>query len=190
MAATMNVVWDYGGAVNAPGTTLEAVSNLRFNAEDTNDQDLLSPLIKTGGTVYSYVKHVYMYCSVAPDTQISAMEVYTDGTLGWTGITVNVGDGTQDRTYNAASPTYAGYDPAVGIGQAIMTDHDTVAAQTSLFTYNSGSPRSVQINETSNIINAVNETTCYLVLQAVLSGSESSGLQAPAETITFSWSEI
>ncbi len=186
MAAVLAVVWDYGGTVNTPGTTEEAVSNLRFNAEDTNDQDTASPLIKTGGTVYSYVKHVYLDCTTAPDTSVASMEVYTDGTLGFTGVTINVGDGTQTKN----SGSSAGYDPAVGIGQAVMTDHDTVAAVTSLFSYTSGSPRSVSVSEAGSIINAINEKTDYLVLQAVLSGSESSGVQAPAETVTFSWSEI
>lgn len=183
MAAVLAVVLDRGGTADTPATTEEAVSNLRFNAEDTNDQDLASPLIKTGGTVYSYWKHVYLDCTTAPDTQISAMEVYTDGTLAWTGVTVNVGDGTQTKT--AASS--AGYDPATA--QEIMTNHDTVAAVTDLFSYTSGGPRSVSISEASNIIDAINEKCDYLVLQAVLGGSETTGTK-PTETITFSWSEI
>jgi len=190
MASVFVVVWDYGGSVNAPATIGETVTNLRLNVEDTNDQDTASPLIKTGGTVYSYVKHVYLKCTTAPDTSVTSMEIYTDGTIGYTGVTVNVGDGAQDRTYAGGTPTYAGYDPAVGIGQAVMTGHDTVSAVTDLFFYTQGAPRSVTIGEAGSLINAVNEVTNYIVLQAVLGGTESSGLQAPAEVVTFSWSEI
>lgn len=188
MAAVFDVVWDYGGSANTPGTTEESLTNLRFNVEDTNDQDTNSPVVIPGaGTEYSYIKHVYLDCTTAPDTQVDTMTVYTDGTLGWgTGFTVKVGDGTQTKT----SASSAGYYPAATLGQAVMTGHDTVSASTDLFSYTSGSARSVSISETSNLINAINEKTDYLVLQLEVASTATATGTKSAETITFSWSEI
>jgi len=183
MVAVFDVVWDFGGTANTPGTSAQTVTNLRFNNEDTNDQDTASPItIPSGADVYSFWKHVYLNCTTGPDTQVDNIRIYSDATLGWTGCTVNVGDGTQTHT----SVSAAGYDP----GQAlVMTTHDTVSAVTSLFTYTSGAPRTVSISETSNIINATSETSDYVVLQLVVSSSATAGTQA-TETITWLYDEI
>ena len=54
MVAVFDVKYDNLGADNAPGES-SVISNLRFNAEDTNDQDLASPLIiPISGTIFSY----------------------------------------------------------------------------------------------------------------------------------------
>ena len=49
MPAVFDVAWDFGGTDNAPGTDATAITNLRFNAEDTNDHDLLPPIILPSG---------------------------------------------------------------------------------------------------------------------------------------------
>lgn len=185
MAAIFFVTYDNGGTDNTPGTNA-TITNLRFNAEDTNDQDTASPIDVPGaGTEYSYWKQVYLKCTTAPDTQVDGVEVYSDGTLGWgAGATVKVGDGTQTKT----SASSAGYD--VANAQEVMTNHTHVSASTDLFTYTSGSARTVSISETSNLIDAINETTDYLVLQLeVASTYAGSGTQAQ-ETITWSYDEI
>jgi len=183
MVAVFDVVWDFGGTANTPGTTGTVVTNLRFNNEDTNDQDALSPInIPSGADVYSFWKQIYLKCTTAPDTQVDNVRIYTDASLAWTGCTVNVGDGTQTKT----SALSTGYDP----GQAaVLTTHDTVSAVTSLFTYTSGAPRTVSVSETSNIIDAINETSDYVCLSLTVSNTAVSGTQA-TETITWLYDEI
>ena len=187
MVATFNVVWDYGGTANTPGTTAETLTNCRFNAEDTNDQDTASPLTIVASTVvFSYLKHLYLKCSGAPSVQVDNVKLYTDGSLAWTGCFVYVANDT--CTKNSGSS--AGYFPAVTVGQATMiTNHDTVTARTSLFTYTSGSAKTMAISESGSIINATNETTNYAVLQMTVEDTASPGTQA-TETVTWSYDEI
>lgn len=184
MAATFVTTYDNGGTDNTPGASA-TITNLRFNAEDTNDQDLASPLIIPGaGTIYSYWKQIYMDCTTAPDTQVDNVKIYTDGTLGWgTGLTVQVGD---ENPLHSASVT-TGYD--VANAQEIMTNHTDITAETSLFTFTSGSPRTITISEAGSIINATSETTNYIVLQTDLASTASPATK-PTETVTWQYDEI
>lgn len=184
MVATLEVDFDKGGAVNAPGAPDHNLANLRFNNEDTNDQDNASPItIPSGADVFSFWKHIFLHCTVAPSVLINNMKIYTDGALGFTGVTVDVGDGTQTKN----SGSSAGYDP----GQAlVITTHDTIAAFTDFFTFTSGAPRTVSISEASSQIDAIGELTDYIVLSMVVSNTAVQGIQSPAETGTWEWDEI
>lgn len=184
MVAVFDVTYDNLGADNAPGAN-STVTNLRFNAEDTNDQDLLSPLvIPASGVIYSFWKQVYLKCTTAPDTQVNNTKLYSDGTLGWgAGIAVQVGDGTQIKNSGSSD----GYDLATA--QEDMTNHTHVSAKSSLFSFTSGSPRIVSISEAGNIINAINETSDYVVLQVDVASTSVPGTK-PQETITYQYDEI
>jgi len=184
MAAAFDVTIDMTGTDNSPGSNA-TVTNLRFNAEDTNDQDLNSPIIiPAAGTEYSYWKHLYLLCTTAPDTQVDNVQVYSDGTLGWgTGATVYVGDGTQTKN----SGSSAGYD--VADAQEVITNHTHISAKTDLFSYTSGSTRAVSISESGSIINALNETTDYIVLSLEVASTASPGTKA-TETITWQYDEV
>ena len=184
MVAVVEVDFDKAGTVNAPGTPDHAVANLRFNIEDTNDQDTNSPItIPAAGTNYSYWKHIYLHCTTAPATQVNNVKIYTDGTLGWTGCTVKVGDDL--CTKNSGSS--AGYDPAVSA--VVLTDHDTIITTTSLFTFTSGAPRTCTISEAGAIINATGELTDYVVLDVEVGTTGVQGTQT-AETVTWQYDEI
>lgn len=183
MAATFNVTLDTGGSDNTPGTSA-TITNLRFNAEDTNDQDVASPItITASSTIYSYWKQLYLKCSGAPDTQADTVKIYSDGSLAWTGVTVNIGD--ELPVHNSGATT--GYD--VADAQETQVNHTDITAVTSLFTYTSGSAKSVTISESGSIINATNETTNYIVLQAAVTDTATSGTKA-TETVTWSYVEI
>jgi len=184
MVAVFNWTYDNGGSDNTPGAST-TYTNLRFNAEDTNDQDLLSPLIiPSSGTIYSYWKQVYPKCATAPDTQVDNFQVYSDGTLGWgTGVTVEIGNGVQLHS----STVTTGYD--VANAQEVMTNHTDVSATTSLFTFTSASTRAMTISETGSVINAINETTDYIVLQTSVLSTAVPGVKA-TETITGQYDEI
>lgn len=184
MVAIFDVTYDNLGADNAPGAS-SVISNLRFNAEDTNDQDLASPLvIPISGTIYSFWKQIYLQCTTAPDTQVNNVKIFSDGSLGWgAGVVVQVGDGSQIKNSGAST----GYD--VADAQEIMTNHSDVSSETSLFTFTSGSPRAVSISEAASIINAINETTDYLVLQTDVDATATPATK-PTETITYQYDEI
>ena len=183
MVAAFQTEWDFGGTANTPGTVETVLTNLRFNNEDTNDQDAASPItIPTGADVYSFWKQIYLACrTTAPDNYVNNVKIYTDGTLGWTDCIVNVADDV--LTHNTGSD--AGYDP----GQAlVMTTHDTVTAETSLFTYTLGAARSVTISEASTQIDAIGEFTDYVCLNLAVGNTAVQGTQA-TETITWQYDE-
>ena len=184
--AVFDVAWDFGGTDNSPGTEATAITNLRFNAEDTNDQDLASPLIipSSPGLVYSYWKQLYLECTTAPVTQVNAVELYSDGTLGWgTEVLVNVGN--EMPVHKAADTT--GYD--VANAQETMTNHTDVSAVTSLFTFTNGSAKSITIGEAGSIINAQFETTHYVVFQCTIDDDATPGTKS-TELITWQYDEI
>lgn len=184
MVATMVTTYDSLGTDNTPGSSA-TITNLRFNAEDTNDQDLLSPLIiPTSGTIFSFWKQLYLDCTVAPDTQIDNTQIYSDGALAWgTGIIVQVGD--QFPLHSSTVTT--GYD--VADSQEIMTNHSDITSETSLFDFTSASTLAVSISETSSVIDATGETTNYIVLQTDLASTAGPGTK-PTETITWQYDEI
>ena len=184
MVAVMDTRYDSLGSDNLPGQE-ETITNSRFNAEDTNDQDLLSPLtIPSSGTIFSFWKQSYMRCTTAPDTQVDNVQIFSDGALGWgTGVIVQIGDETPLHS----SVVTTGYDLADA--QEIMTNHTDITAETSLFDFTSISAKSISISETSSIIDAVNETTNYIVLQLDVESTASPGTK-PIETITWQYDEI
>lgn len=186
MVAVMDIEWDYGGTDNSPGTTGESITNLRFNAEDTNDQDAASPIIipSSPGIVYSYWKQLYMKATTGPDTQVDNIKLYMDGSLDWgTEVVVNIGD--ELPVHNSGATT--GYD--VANAQETMTNHTDITGVTTLVTYTSVSPKSITISEASSIIDATNETTNYIVLQATVDDDASQGTKT-AEMVTLQYDEI
>lgn len=188
MAAVFDVYLDFGGSDNTPGTEQDTDGlgppNIRFKQADDATIDSNNPMpIPAAGTEYSRWKQVYLYCATAPSTQVDNVKLYTDGGGFGTGITVKVGDGTQ--TKNSGSD--AGYD--VSDANEVITNHTDVAAATDLFTYTSGSPRTVSISEAGAIINAIGETTNYCVLSMEVINTASPGNLAD-ETITFQYDEI
>ena len=186
MAAIMDIQWDFGGSDNSPGTQGASVTNLRFNAEDTNDQDTASPVIKpaTPGVVFSFWKQLYMKATTGPDTQVDNVKLFTDGALGWGAeVVVNIGD--ELPVHNSGATT--GYD--VANAQETMTNHTDITAVTSLFTFTSGANKSLTISEAGSIINANNETTNYIVLQATVDDNAVAGTK-PTETVTWQYDEI
>lgn len=185
MVATLEIDNNLGGAVNAPAAPEHNVANFRFNVEDTNDQDTNSPVdIPSGADNFSFWKHIFLHCTVAPDSQIDNMEIYTDGTLGFTDCVVRVNDDV--CTKNSGSS--AGYDPAVsGI---VLTDHDTITTMSDLFSFTSGAPRTMTISEAGSVINASGELADYIVLNIEVGNVAVQGVQTPAELITVQWDEI
>ena len=97
---------------------------------------------------------------------------------------MNVGD--QFPLHSAAVET--GYD--VSDANEIMTNHTDITSSTDAFTFNSGSPLSgPSISESGSVIDAISETTNYLVLQMEVIDTASPG-NLTDETFTFRYDEI
>ena len=180
----MKVYTDFGGTDGSPGTEEEATT-VRFKQADDNTIDTNNPIaIPASGTDRSYWKHVYLFASTAPATQIDNVRFYSDAANGFgTGVELMVSTATPTKTA-AAQP---GYD--VAAGTTTLTDHGSVANIASVFGYDSASPLTVSISEAGNIINAISETSDYVILQMTVADSASSGTLT-AETMTFKYDEI
>lgn len=164
---------------------------LRFRTDDENTQDSTNPIpIVTGQTKRSYYRHVYLYCSAAPGTKVDNIKIYTDGGGFGTGVTVYSGDETPTKN----SGSSAGYDLATGTpgdtGDELVASHQDITAKSDFFGYTSpGSEKSVSISEVGNIIDAIGETSDYVVLQMDVADTASPGTLT-AETFTWQYDEI
>lgn len=168
MAATMSVKETNGGATPVDST----VTNVRFCTTDNYNPGTSYPMVKpgTGLTNYSFKKTLYLNADTTPSSLINNVKFYCDGTIGWTGVTIEVG--TAD-TYT--EPT--GTEGSTG---------DDEGLNTNITTYTSSSPLSL----TGSISNPnTGKVSQYLELQAVISDSAVAGALA-AETVTFRYDEV
>jgi hypothetical protein len=191
MAAVFDVAWDYGGSDGTPLTTSETFSNLRFKVADNNTQDTANPTpIPAAGTNYSYWKQLYIQCTTAPDTQVDNVEIFCDGTIFDAGAAIFIS--TAFPTKNSGST--AGYEVADTTDNMFdgTANHTLVTGETDIENYVTGSALSVTISEASSIIDAVGETTNYVVLQLNVASTATPGLKGSggSETITWRYDEI
>lgn len=177
MAASVATYFYYGVGATPPSNVV--VTNLRFKLADNNNQDANNPCVKpSAGTNYSWWKHIALYCTVAPDTAINNVKLYTDGSLAWAGCTLYVGD--QTLLFNQ-------YDQATGSGDSgdeLVANHTNIASKTDLFTYSSGSPMSI----TGSIAYTTGRITNLVVLQVNIGTGAGAG-QMPQETLTWRYDE-
>ena len=190
MAATMKVYFDFGGSNGSPGTQQDTTSlgppNLRFKRADNATIDSNNPCtIPPSGTSYSRWKQIYLYCSVAPSSQINNVRFYTDGTGFGTGITVKVG--LQFPTKNSGSS--AGYEVADTDDEELVAGHGGITSSADAFGYTEGSPLSVTISEGDSVINGVGDTCNYVALQMEIVSTASPG-DLNNEQFTFKYDEI
>jgi hypothetical protein len=165
MAATVSVK-ECNGATGTP-TTITAA---RFCTDDDNNPGTTHPLVvPAAGSNYSYKKSYYLNADTSPAGTINNVKWYTDGTIGWTGITVQ-------------AKTVSGYTVASG---TVDTTGNQMTGGADATTYTTASPLSV----TGTISNpSTGKISDYVELQAVVSTSAVAGTVA-AETITFRYDE-
>ena len=194
MVADLSVYFDFGGSDGTPGTKQDTDGlgppNVRFKTADDGTIDNNDPIpIPTAGTKYSYWKQLYLKCDVAPNTQINNVKVYTDGGGFGTGISIKSGNETPTKT----SLSDAGYEVATGTpgdtGDEMVAAHAGLTGSTDFFTYTVGSPKSISISEAGNIIDAIGQTTDYLILQMEVITTASPG-DLTDEEITYRYDEI
>lgn len=189
MVAIFTVNLDTGGVISNPAleTNTDPLGppNIRYKRTDDPNIDNNDPNIIPGaGTTRSRWKQSYLVCTQAPDTQVDNMRIFTDGLGFGAGITVEVGNETPIK--NAASN--AGYDPS-DVNDEPLTNHAGITGIADFFTFVIGSPKTVSISEAGNIIDAVGETTDYVVTQMVVANTATPG-DLPDETITWEYDEI
>jgi hypothetical protein len=161
-------VKEVNGGATPVATT---VTNVRFCTADDYNPGTDNPMVKpAAGSNYSYKKTLYLNADTSPSSVINNIKFYCDGTIGWTGVTVEV----------AAADSYT--EPA---GTPGTTGNDA-SLDTNITTYTSGSPLSL----TGSISNPdTGKVSQYLELQAVVSTDAVAGALA-AETVTFRYDEV
>lgn len=172
MAATIQIhelTTDADTGVDKTSGTVrfKAVASTSSTAVDASD-----PLvIPASGSDYSYVKKLRPYMEAPPDTQISDLVWYTDGSNGFgTGVTAT----------------------AKNIGTTFGTHYDTqMSGGSDLFGYTSGSPLDGDGTDTGPFTSSDDNTYIgdIIELQMAVASTASSGTLT-AETLTLSWSEI
>ena len=142
---------------------------VRFKAADNTTVDSNNPLeIPTSGTIYSYTKQLRANVTVAPDTELSNLQWYTDGNNGFgTGVGVQVKNN----------------------GNTFATAYNTaMAGGTDLFTYTSGSPLDGDATNTGPFT-GTGYIGDLIELQMSVADTATSGTLT-AETLTLSYDEI
>jgi hypothetical protein len=167
MAATISVK-----EVNGDGPTASTITGAVLCTKDIYNPGTTYPLVKpTSGTNRSYWKHFYLNADTSPTGTINNVKWYTDGTIGWTGVTLYAG-------------THTTYVKAAGTEGTTGNDYTTVALSDAA-AMTSASPLSV----TGTISNPnTGKISNYVIVQADLSTSATAGTLS-AETITWRYDE-
>ena len=198
MVATVHVIFDFAGTDNSPGTMQDTNGlgppNRRFKTADDATIDAINPIpIPTAGNNFSFWKQIYLEVTTAGGfTQIDNVQYYTDGSNFGTGIATWVGD--ENPLHSLAATT--GYDLATGtVGttgdrmDSGTMKHTDITARTDAFSFTSGCTRAITISEAGAIINVVNESTNYIVIQMDVTTTASPG-DLTDETWTYQYDEI
>jgi hypothetical protein len=134
--------------------------------------DASNPLVVPGaGTDYSYVKKLRPYMEAPPDTNITNLRWYSDGSNGFgTGIGVT----------------------AKNIGTTFGTHYDTeMSAGADLFSYTSGSPLDGDATDTSPFVPADDNSYVGDIIELQMSvASTATNGTLSAETLTFAYDEV
>lgn len=172
MAATIQIhelTVDANTGVDKTSDTVrfKAVASTTSTAVDTNN-----PLVvPASGTDYSYVKKLRPYMAAAPDTNVSNLRWYTDGSNG-------MGTGVGVTAKNIGVTFGAHYDTAMTGGA-------------DLFTYTSGSPIDGDGTDTGPFVPADNTTYIGDIIELQMSVADTATNGAvSAETLTLAYDEI
>lgn len=191
MVAALSVYLDTVGSNGAPGTStdIDALTpvQLEFKNADNATIDGLNGIgIPGAGTNYSRWKQIYVKCDTAPAVQVDNIRFHTDGANNYgTGLGLKIGN--QFPTKNSGSS--AGYEVADTANEEMVAGHGGITSSVVAFTKTNSSPLVITISETGNKIDAIGETSNYIVLQAEVGTTAGAGLSA-TETLTILYDEI
>ena len=192
MVATVAVFVDTTATPSDQDTTSlpNSPPNIRFKTADDFDIDANNPIpIPATGTKRSFWKSIFLKAIAGPFVQIDNVKFFTDGAGFGTGIQVFVGNELPVRT----SISTAGYVQAVGVvgddGTELVAGYTGITGKSDAFGFDTMTPKTITISETGSVIDAVGETTNYLVAQMDVDSTAGPG-DLPNETWTFQYDEI
>lgn len=170
MVATMQIVEKNTTAGTA--TVKSGGGTVQFRNADSATTGTANPMVIPGaGSDFSYEKWLRLRLSVAPDTQVSNLRFYTDGSNGWgTGVFGLVKNGGET------------FPSSVGPQEISST-----TGYSDLFAQTSGSP--MAIDGATTAISTTGELGDHVVLKLQVASSASQGTLT-AETATFLYDEI
>lgn len=144
---------------------------VRFKLANNTTVDASDPMVVPGaGSDHSYTKKLRAYMEAPPDTQISDMAWYSDGSNGFgTGVTCT----------------------AKNLGTTFGTQNDSDHSGTDFFTYTSGSPLDGDGTDTGPFVPGDDDSYIgdIVEFQLHVASTASNGSLTP-ETVTLSWVEI
>ncbi len=172
MAATIQI---HEMTTNADTGVDKTSSTVRFKAVASTTStavDASDPLVVPGsGTNYSYVKKLRAYMEAPPNTNISNMRWYSDGSSGF-------GTGVACTAKNLGTTFGTFYNTAMSGGS-------------SLFGYTSGSPLDGDGTDTGPFVPADDNTYIGDIIELQISvASTASNGALSAETLTLAWDEV
>jgi len=195
MVATVSIYFDFGGVDGAPGTEQDVDAlgppQLRFKLADNATIDTNAKLvIPAAGTNYSLWKQVYLYCDNADSHSLNNLKFYADGTNNFgTGVNLYVGLQFPTKT-NALNTGYELPTLTGDSGDEMVAGHTIITTSASVFDYTSAAPLTgPTISEAGGVIDAVGETSNYLVLQMNVANTASPGELPVDETLTIQYDE-
>jgi len=167
MAAIVEIR-EKNGAGETP--TTKTSSTIRFKDADDANVDLNNPIVRPGaGSVYSYEKALRLFIgATGPTGSITSPRTFSDGSNGFgTGVTMKSGgNGAYVQPVNTVS----------------------ALATTDLFTYTSGAPLALDVNNPGPYSGTNQDIADYLYVQAEVASTASPGL-TPTETLTLAFDE-
>jgi len=170
MAAEIKLYIDYGGTDGSPSENHDSSSdspNIRFKTEDNSDINSSGQVpIPAMGTRRSYWKSCYLKrTDSSPSTAVSSLSLHWDGTALPTGVVLKIGNTFPVKNSGSDS----GYKLATGIenlgGDAAEEKHTGITSMVDITNYPDEAPLLITISETSNQLDAQNETSNYFILQ-------------------------
>ncbi len=166
--------------LNGAGQTAtdKTSGTVRFKNADNATVDTADPLvIPSAATEYSFEKFLRLRITVAPNTEITNLEVYLDGASGWQ-AGVKLWQRIVAAYTTPAVPTQTLDPPQIPVG-------GTPAAATDAFLLTSGSPGSLGAGPYS----ATGQIGSYIDLVMEVEIGSTQGTLA-TETLTFRFDEI
>lgn len=157
MAATVKI-YTYTG-VGGDGAAVEGGNDvIRLKLADNNSKSKNDGVpIPPSGFHYTFKKTFALYAEDAPNTGINNCRMWLDGALGWTDVTINVGD-EQTDVYEQGV-----IDPGDAESGKELTDYGEITTVTDLSTYNSGSPLALAL--AAGWDNTTGRITAYVCIQ-------------------------
>ena len=174
MAATATVQ-----EANGAGPTYTDITTARFATMDAYNPGTSNPIpVPAAGTNYSYVK-TFRLKFTGTYTQITNVNIYTDGGGFGTGITTYAGNET-GQTYAQATGTQG------TTGTAMLTLYSgVITGKTDIFTYTSGSQKAIDATTITG-----NPAYSKVFMCQMEVGTTASAGTLSAETFTWQYDEI